>query len=153
MTRSKDPLRIVSAQREIKAGAAQIFELIADPVQQPLWDGNENLREAAPGQRVRGVGDVFVMRLIRGGIRENRIIDFVEGRRIVWRPNVPGKTPPGHQWAWDLEPRGPLLTLVTHTYDWTELRDRSRYPRARATTPERLRASLDRLAAVAEQAD
>lgn len=143
--------RVVSAAREINAGADRIFDLIADPAQQPRWDGNDNLKEAALGQRVRAVGDVFTMRLKRGGIRDNHVVDFAEGRRIAWRPRVQGKSPPGHMWAWELEPLGPSRTRVTHTYDWTELRDRSRLPRARATTTEKLRASLDRLAALAEQ--
>jgi hypothetical protein len=36
------------------------------------------------------------------------------------------------------------------TYDWTQLTDQTRMPRARATTADRLRASLDRLAVLAE---
>jgi hypothetical protein len=40
---------------------------------------------------------------------------------------------------------------VTHTYDWTELTDEKRIPRARATTADRLRASVDRLATLAEK--
>lgn len=146
-----EPERVVRADREIGASADRIFGLIADPAQQPRWDGNDNLKESAPGQRVRAVGDVFTMRLKRGGIRDNRVVDFVKGRRIAWRPSVQGKSPPGHLWAWELEPRGPALTLVVHTYDWTELTDRSRIPRARATTAEKLGASLDRLAAIAEE--
>jgi uncharacterized protein YndB with AHSA1/START domain len=153
MTGQEEPQRVVRANREIAASADRIFELIADPAQQPLWDGNDNLREAAPGQRVRAVGNVFTMRLTRGGIRDNHVVDFVEGRRIAWRPAVQGKSPPGHLWAWDLEPLSPSRTLVTHTYDWTELKDRSRIPRARATTAVKLRASLDRLAAIAEKSE
>ncbi len=145
--------RVARADREIAASTDRIFELIADPAQQPRWDGNDNLKEAAPGQRVRAVGDVFTMRLTRGGIRDNHVVDFVEGRRIAWRPAVQGKSPPGHLWAWELEPLGPSRTLVTHTYDWTELTDRSRIPRARATTAVKLQASLDRLAAMAENPD
>jgi uncharacterized protein YndB with AHSA1/START domain len=151
MSRETEPERVVRADREIRASAERIFELIADPAQQPRWDGNDNLEEAAPGQRVRAAGDVFTMRLKRGGIRNNHVVDFAEGLRIAWRPSVPGKSPPGHLWAWDLEPLGPSLTLVAHTYDWTELNDRSRMPRARATTAEKLQASLDRLAALAEE--
>jgi hypothetical protein len=41
--------------------------------------------------------------------------------------------------------------LVTHTYDWTELSDVKRLPRARATTADKLAASLERLAALAER--
>jgi uncharacterized protein YndB with AHSA1/START domain len=142
--------RIATASREIAASPEQIFELIADPAQQPRWDGNDNLREAEPGQRVRAVGDVFVMQLLRGGTRENTVVEFEEGRRIAWRPNVPGRQPPGHLWRWELAPVAEGRTLVTHTYDWTELTDRSRFPRARATTSDRLDASLARLARLAE---
>ena len=149
MTQSPPP-RVVSASREISAGAARIFELIADPAEQPRWDGNDNLRHANAGQRVWAVGDVFTMTLRRGGIRENTVVEFEEGRRIAWRPNVPGRKPPGHLWRWELEPIDVDSTRVTHTYDWTELTDRSRFPRARATTVERLAASLERLAALAE---
>jgi hypothetical protein len=39
---------------------------------------------------------------------------------------------------------------VTCTYDWTRLTDENRLPRARATTADRLQASLDRLATLAE---
>ncbi len=56
MADDTDVPRVVSASREIAAGADQIFELIADPSQQPRWDGNDNLGEAEPGQRVRSSG-------------------------------------------------------------------------------------------------
>jgi len=85
---------VVSASREIAAGPAEIFELIADPAVQPRWDGNDNLREAAPGQRVRRVGDVFAMTLTGGSVRENHVAEFEEGRRIAWNPAEPGQRPP-----------------------------------------------------------
>jgi uncharacterized protein YndB with AHSA1/START domain len=145
-----DAPRVVSARREVAAGAAELFELIADPSEQPRWDGNDNLAEARPGQRVRAVGDVFAMTMRKGSVRENHVVEFDEGRLIAWRPAEPGREPPGHLWRWELEPFGPDRTLVTHTYDWTELTDASRLDRARATTPDRLQASLDRLAALVE---
>ena len=151
MSDDEDVPRVASASREIAAGASAIFELIADPAQQPRWDGNDNLAEAAGGQRVRAVGDVFTMTLHSGSVRENHVVEFDEGRRIAWRPAEPGRTPPGHLWRWELEPIDPGRTRVVHTYDWTELTDRNRLPRARATTPEKLQASLDRLAALAER--
>lgn len=150
MNAAEGPARVVKASRDIAASAERIFELIADPAEQPRWDGNENLQEAAPGQRVRAVGDVFAMRLTTGAVRENHVVDFAEGRRIAWRPAEVGKEPAGHMWAWELEPLDGSRTRVTHIYDWTELADEQRLPRARATTAEKLQASLDRLAAVAE---
>jgi uncharacterized protein YndB with AHSA1/START domain len=141
---------IVTASRDIAAPPEEIFELIADPSQQPSWDGNDNLSEAPAGQRVRAVGEVFVMTLTSGSVRENHVVEFVEGRLIAWRPAEPGRPVPGHLWRWELTPVDPSRTRVTHTYDWTHLTDPKRMPRAQATTADKLRASLDRLAAVAE---
>ncbi len=143
--------RVVSSSREIAAGPEQIFGLIADPAQQPRWDGNDNLRAAPAGQRVRRAGDVFTMTLTTGAVRENHVVEFDEGSRIAWTPAEPGQRPPGHLWRWELEPAGASRTWVTCTYDWTGLTDSKRLPRARATTAERLRTSLYRLAALAEE--
>lgn len=143
--------RVVSASREIAAPPERIFELIADPAQQPRWDGNDNLASAPAGQRVRATGDVFTMTLTRGAIRHNHVVEFEEGRRIAWMPSEPDQPRPGHLWRWELEAVGPSRTLVTHTYDWTRLADEKRFSRARATTADKLRASLDRLAALAEE--
>jgi uncharacterized protein YndB with AHSA1/START domain len=147
---ASDEKRVVVAEREIAAPAARIFELIADPAHQPRWDGNDNLSRAEAGQRVRAVGDVFVMNNTSGKVRENHVVELEEGRRIAWRPAEPGGVPPGHLWRWELEPLDESRTRVTHTYDWTQLTDDKRVPRARATTADRLLASLDRLAALAE---
>ena len=141
--------RVVSYERIIAAPHDQIFALIADPAAQPRWDGNDNLRVAVDGQRVRAVGDVFVMTLTMGSERENHVVEFEEGRRIAWRPADPGQPPAGHLWRWELEPLDDGRTLVRHTYDWSELTDPKRFERARATTADRLRASVDRLADLA----
>ena len=142
---------MVTASRDIAAPCARIFELIADPALQPSWDGNENLAEAAVGQRVRGAGDVFTMRLTQGSTRENHVVEFEEGHRIAWHPAEPGMTPPGHLWRWELDPIDADHTRVQHTYDWTHLADQKRFARARATTSDKLQASLARLAHLAER--
>lgn len=143
--------QIVSASREVRASPSRIFELIADPARQPEWDGNDNLAHAPAGQRVRSIGDVFVMSLTNGGVRENHVVEFEEDRIIAWKPAEPGKEPPGHLWRWELRPVDESRTIVVHTYDWTRLEDESRLERARATTAQRLAESVDRLAALAER--
>ena len=150
MTDDTTEPRITQASREVHAPAATIFELIADPSRQPEWDGNDNLSHADAGQRVRQVGDVFVMTTSKGSVRDNHVVEFVEGERIAWKPAEHGGQPIGHLWRWELAPGDGGGTLVTHTYDWTELTDESRLGRARATTSERLAASVDRLAELAE---
>lgn len=142
-----DQNKVVSATAVIDASADVVFEQIADPANQPAWDGNDNLARAEAGQRVRGVGDIFTMVLTKDAkVRDNHVVEFDEGRLIAWRPAESGGQPFGHQWRWELRPLDDDRTEVTHTYDWSELTDEQRFPRARATTSERLQASLDRLA-------
>ncbi len=143
--------KVVSSSREIAAPADKIFELIADPSLQPRWDGNNNLAEAPTGQQVRAVGDVFTMTITMGSVRENHVVEFEEGRLIAWRPSEPGREPPGHLWRWQLESLEESRTLVTHTYDWSRLTDEMRLPIARAMTADKLRASIERLAELAER--
>ena len=143
--------KVVSASRVIAAPANNVFELIADPSLQPRWDGNDNLAEAPAGQRVRTVGDVFTMTLTNRSDRTNHVVEFEEGRLIAWRPSEPGKAPPGHLWRWELEPLDDSHTRVTHTYDWSALTDETRLQRARETTADKLLASIERLAALAER--
>lgn len=154
MTSQESALRVLSASREIAAGPETIFELIADPARQPSWDGNDNLAEAAPGQRVRAVGEVFAMTLTKtGSVRDNRVVEFEEGRLIAWMPGDAGQEPAGHLWRWQLQPLDGSRTLVTCTYDWTGLSPDSPAPRllrAQTTTTDMLEASLGRLAGLAE---
>jgi uncharacterized protein YndB with AHSA1/START domain len=87
--------RVVRASREVAARPEKIFELVADPSQQPRWDGNDNLAEAAAGQRVRAVGEVFTMTTTKGNVRENHVVEFDEGRRIAWKPAERVESRPG----------------------------------------------------------
>ena len=143
-----DETKVVTASTTIPAAPEAVFEEIADPVRQLAWDGNDNLAASAPGQRVHAVGDVFVTTTTGGNDRYNHVVDFEEGRRIAWRPAAQGQAPFGHQWGWELTPTDDGGTEVTHTYDWRELTDESRYERARNTTEVNLRSSIDRLAAL-----
>lgn len=151
MTIGDDAPRVVSAQRTVAAPAERLFELVADPARQVAWDGNDNLSHADDGQRVHGVGEVFRMTITNATVRENHVAEFEEGRLISWRPADPGQPPAGHLWRWEFEPAGDGHTLVRHTYDWSGLSDPRRFERARSTTTDRLNASLERLAELAER--
>ena len=150
MTSHDEVPQRVSASSEVTAERDTIFGLIADPTQHPRWDGNDNLATATHGQRIVDVGEIFTMTLTKGSVRENHVVEFDEGCRIAWKPADPGQQPAGHLWRWELEALGTGRTRVTHTYDWTRLTDEQRFPRARATTPDKLKASLDRLATIAQ---
>lgn len=144
--------RVVRASRVVKAAPETIFELIADPNQQPTWDGNDNLRAAHDSGRIRGAGETFLMELTHdGSMRENHVVEFEEGRLIAWMPGDLDAPRAGHLWRWELDPAADG-TLVTHTYDWRGLDEaqRRRIKRALRTTPKMLQASVDRLAERAE---
>src|SRR5260370_7211154 len=94
MTSHDEVPRVVSAGREIAAGPGEIFELIADPAQQPRWDGNQNLAGAPGGQRVRRAGEVFVMTLTNGGVRENRVVERDQRPCMACNPAAPVTTRP-----------------------------------------------------------
>lgn len=143
--------RRASASREVAAPAGVVFELIADPARQPEWDGNDNLSVARPDQRVTAAGDVFVMTLTKGEDRENRVVEFEEGRLIAWMPGMPREEPFGQLWRWEVEGDDEGGCRVTHTYDWTALTDPKRLQKALRTGEEQLRASIDRLADLAER--
>lgn len=150
-TSDPETARVISASCPLAAAIEVVFELIADPANHPRWDGNDNLARADAGQRVTRVGDVFSMTLTKGSVRENHVTVFEEGRAIAWRPAPVGEAAPGHEWRWDLEPLEDGRTLVTHTYDWTRLEDPARLAKARAMSEANLSASLERLAALAEE--
>ncbi|MDL5159056.1 SRPBCC family protein [Actinomycetospora termitidis] len=141
--------RVVSVEVVTDVSPDALFALVADPARQPEWDGNDNLAHAAEGQRVHGVGDLFTTTLTMGADRENHVVEFVEGRLIAWRPSEPGRPEPGHLWRWEFEVLDDGRTRIRHTYDWSALTDESRHERARNTTSEKLRASVERLVALA----
>ncbi|HNP57879.1 MAG TPA: prolipoprotein diacylglyceryl transferase [Gordonia sp. (in: high G+C Gram-positive bacteria)] len=147
-----DESRVIRVSRVMTAPASAIFALIADPSAQPRFDGNENLQEAAEGQRVTAVGEKFLMTNTSGRVRENTVVEFVEDRLIAWKPSEVGKTPPGHLWRWELDPIDDDTTNVAHIYDWTGLDpdDEKRNERARSTTSASLLASVNRLAELVE---
>lgn len=144
-------IRIVRAEKTVHAPADKIFELIADPARQPEWDGNDNLAQAPQGQRITGIGQVFRMDLTNGQSRDNKVIEFEEGRRIAWNPAPVGEPARGHLFRWELEPVDDNTTVVCHTYDWTQLKDETRFERARGFTEDALMSSINRLAELAEK--
>ena len=143
--------KVVRAEREVAAPAADVFALIVDPSKQPQWDGNDNLQEAAEGQRVHEVGDVFIMTLTNGQDRANEVVEFEEGRLIAWKPSPVGEPQSGHLWRWEVFPEGEDRCRVVHTYDWSGLGDDpKRQAKARSTTSDKLMDSVLRLAGLAE---
>lgn len=144
----------------VDAAPERVFALLADPARHTELDGAGMLRgldeETGP---VGGVGDAFVMKMNQDGIGDyrmrNEITDFEPGRRITWAPSIhpPGSLThiigeldvSGHTYGWELEPTSEGGTQVTHTYDWSGVRDEGAlalYPRV---SEEQMSASITRI--------
>ena len=100
---------------------------------------------------MRAVGDVFSMTITLGSVGTTTSSSSRKGRLIAWRPSEPGQEQPGHLWRWELAPVDDSRTLVTHTYDWSRLTDENRLPIARNITADKLQASVEKLAELAER--
>ena len=53
----------ITASRRIGSPAAEIFQILADPVRHRDLDGSGMLQELVSGGTISGVGDVFVMKM------------------------------------------------------------------------------------------
>jgi hypothetical protein len=113
---------IVSVERVIRAPAATIFDIIADPARHPEIDGSGSVRALRPGSADRlSKGATFGMDMRRGVpyAMVNTVTEFDEGRRIAWEPRLAGGPVArfaGRVWRYELEPvEGG--TLVRETWD------------------------------------
>jgi hypothetical protein len=90
------------------------------------------LREVVSTTAIRGVGDVFVMRMYLTELGDyqmiNHVVEFEPGRRIGWEPEAgrghPNAEPEaerparwGQRWSYELTPEGPDATVVTEIFD------------------------------------
>ena len=118
--------------RRISAPADEIFQILADPRNHLALDGSGMLREVASGTVIRGVGDVFVMRMYFTELGDyfmiNHVVEFEPRRRIGWEPEAghghpnaePGAERParwGQRWSFELAPEEPDSTVVTEIFD------------------------------------
>ena len=129
---------------------ARSSRLIADPSLQPRWDGNASLAEARTGQRVRAVGDVFSMTITLGSVRTTTSSSSRKGDSLRGGPRNRGRSSRVTYGGGELAPVDDSRTLVTHTYDWSRLTDENRLPIARNITADKLQASVEKLAELAE---
>ena len=129
-------------KREVVTGTVDappeaVFAVLADPSRHSEIDGSSMCQGCSTGP-ITGVGQSFVMDMYRDGLGKysirNEVSAFEPGRRIAWRPApevtspeidglVGDITPGGQTWSWELEPTGDGKTQVTHSYDWSTIRD------------------------------
>lgn len=132
---SDDDCQPVAVSRRINAPAHDIFQVLANPVRHPEFDGSESLRGAASAAVISGVGDVFVMQMYFPHLgnyeMNNHVVEYQPDRRIGWEPEA-GRGHPnaasgssdsarwGQRWSYELTPDGPDATIVTEIYDCSQ---------------------------------
>jgi RNA polymerase sigma-70 factor, ECF subfamily len=127
-----DEYQPVAVSRRIFAPAHDIFQVLANPVWHPEFDGSEMLRGAGSTTVISAAGDVFVMKMYYSEIGDyemnNHVVEYEQDRRIGWEPEAgrghPDAAPDGsaparwgHRWSYQLTPDGPDATIVTEIYD------------------------------------
>ncbi|MGO9458343.1 MAG: SRPBCC family protein [Acidimicrobiales bacterium] len=116
----------IEVQRVIPSTPADIFEVLTDPRGHVTIDSSGMLM-AASGERVRAVGDSFVVHMDRDALNDLplglydvtvSIVKLDPDREIAW--TVKGRLNLGHVYGYILEPVAEG-TLVTSYYDWSSV--------------------------------
>ena len=118
----------ITVERTINASSDAIFDVLSNPARHPELDGSGFVRSDEGTNRIQGVGDVFTMNMsgdhMGGDYRtENHVVGYSPNQLLAWRTAPAGQEPPGWQWVWELKSQGSDATLVTHTYDWSDVTD------------------------------
>jgi uncharacterized protein YndB with AHSA1/START domain len=134
----------ITVARKIDAPVERVFAMLADPDRHPDFDGSESLRGSQTHAVLTGVGDVFRMDMRREEFgdyqTDNVVTTYQRDVEIGWSPAPAGRPPLGHSYTYRLEPDGDDRTVVTLTYDWSEVSE----PRIRTRLPLVSREELDR---------
>ena len=94
-----DECQPVAVSRRICTPAYGVFQVLADPVRHPEFDGSGMLRGAVSTAVISAVGDVFVMKMYYSGIGDyemnNHVVEYEPDRRIGWEPEAGRGHPDG----------------------------------------------------------
>lgn len=145
-------------QRPIAAAPATVFDVLCDPDGHVAIDSSGML-QSADGERVRQVGDQFVVHMDREALNDlpmgkydvTVIITQLEPDALIeWTISGTIQPPIRHLYGYRLEPTE-AGTLVTSYYDWSQIDERYRDKGIFPIIPEAaLRSTLGILARTVE---
>jgi uncharacterized protein YndB with AHSA1/START domain len=144
----------------VDAPPEQVFAVLSDPANHTGIDGAGMLRGLAsnPGP-VTGVGDSWVMDMNQPNLGDYQmrceVIAFEPARRIAWAPAI---HPPdslahligdldfrGYHYAWELAANADGGTDITHSYDWSGVKDDRVLPFFPRVSSEQMAETINRL--------
>jgi hypothetical protein len=110
--------RKVSRAAEVHAPAGEIFDIVADPHRHGELDGSGTVLDTVSGPSRLVQGARFSVQMKQYGVPyriTSRVTDFDDGHVVEWR------LPLGHRWRWELAPSSGDSTLVTETFDYSQV--------------------------------
>jgi Polyketide cyclase / dehydrase and lipid transport len=110
--------RKISRSAEVNAPAAEIFEIVADPRRHSELDGSGTVVGTIAGPQRLDQGARFSVRMRQYGVPyqiTSQVTEFADGRVVEWRH------PLGHRWRWEFSPLSEHATLVTETFDYSQI--------------------------------
>jgi uncharacterized protein YndB with AHSA1/START domain len=109
--------RRVARQVLVRAPAAEVFALVADPHRHPELDGSGTVRPApVRGPRILSAGARFTVGMKQYGVPykiTSTVTAFEADHLIEWQH------PLGHRWRWELDETKPGTTQITETFDYS----------------------------------
>lgn len=106
----------ISRSALVRAPAAELFDLVADPRRHGELDGSGTVRDTVSGPERLSQGSAFSVNMRRFGVPyriTSTVTAFEDGRLVEWRHPV------GHRWRWEFTPGPDGSTLVTETFDYS----------------------------------
>lgn len=107
----------VTRQIVVKAPAAEIFALVANPHRHPELDGSGTVRDSpVKGPDRLSEGAKFSVGMKQFGVPykiTSKVTAFEDNKVVEWQH------PLGHRWRWELQETSPTATTVTETFDYS----------------------------------
>jgi hypothetical protein len=110
--------RKVSRAAEVRAPAAELFDIVADPHRHSELDGSGTVMGTIDGPQRLAPDARFSVKMKLYGVPyriTSQVTDFDDGHVVEWRH------PLGHRWRWELTPSPDGSTRVTETFDYSQV--------------------------------
>jgi Polyketide cyclase / dehydrase and lipid transport len=108
----------VSRAAEVRAPASELFAMVADPHRHHELDGSGTVLSTVTGPQQLTKDATFSVKMKQYGVPyriTSLVTDLQDGRVVQWRH------PLGHQWRWEFTPLPDGSTLVTETFDYSQV--------------------------------
>ncbi len=151
----------VQVSRTVRASAAEVFRLVADPEGHVKIDGSGMLLAAPDATPLVAVGDEFEMKMDREPLGDvpmgkytvlNRVTKLVPGELVEWNVGLGEQGPFGHVYGWRITVLDDEHVEITNYCDWSGIPEEYRAVAPFPIVPvEMMERSVENLARLVEE--